>query len=231
MIFANRHVVVTGGTGALGEAVVAQLVEAGASVHVPSYSDAELADFRFAAHEQVCVYPGMDLTQEAAVTTFYQELPSLWASAHIAGGFAMAPLADTRLSDFGRMMAMNATTSFLCCREAVRAMRASTGEGRIVNVSARPALVPTAGMVAYAASKAAVASMTQCLGEELAAEGIFVNAIIPSVMDTPANRAAMPEADPSTWPSVGDVAARVVDLLSPENRTTRGGLIPVYGRA
>ncbi|MBT6897736.1 MAG: SDR family NAD(P)-dependent oxidoreductase, partial [Rhodobacteraceae bacterium] len=119
----------------------------------------------------------------------------------------------------------------LSCREAVRAMRRSEGQGRIVNVAARPALVPTAGMVSYTASKAAVASMTQSLGEELAAESIFVNAVVPSVMNTPANRAAMPDADHSLWPSVNDVAETMVFLLSPTNASTRGGLIPVYGKA
>ena len=142
----------------------------------------------------------------------------------------MAPLTDTSLSDFQRMMAMNAATCFLSCREAVRSIRATGNGGRIVNVAAKPALVPTGGMVAYSASKAAVASITQSLGEELASDGIFVNAIVPSVMDTPANRQGMPNADHSQWPSVGDVAATIAFLLSPGNTATRSGLIPVYGR-
>jgi NAD(P)-dependent dehydrogenase (short-subunit alcohol dehydrogenase family) len=86
-------------------------------------------------------------------------------------------------------------------------------------------------MVAYAVSKAAVASITQSLGEELADEGIFVNAIIPSIMNTPANRYGMPDADHSRWPGVSDVAKTVVFLLSAANASTRGGLIPVYGKA
>jgi NAD(P)-dependent dehydrogenase (short-subunit alcohol dehydrogenase family) len=229
--FKNKHIVVTGGTGALGTAVVQALVDRGAVCHVTCYSASELDTYALNNHPNVHITPGMDLTKEELVVEFFESLPSLWGSAHIAGGFAMAPLTETSLSDFQRMLAMNATTCFLSCREAVRAMRKSEGQGRIVNVAARPALVPTAGMVSYAASKAAVASMTQSLGEELASESIFVNAVVPSVMDTPANRGAMPDADHSHWPSVNDVAQTMVFLLSPTNTSTRGGLIPVYGKA
>ena len=103
--------------------------------------------------------------------------------------------------------------------------------GRLVNVAARPALVPTPGLSAYAASKAAVAAMTQSLAEELKREGIWVNAVVPSTMDTPANRAAMPSADFAAWPSVDDVAETIAFLASPRNRSTRGALVPVYGRS
>jgi len=231
MALDDRHIVVTGGTGALGSAVVSQLLDEGATCHVPCFSDVELKSFAFTSHERVHITAGVDLTQEDTVTSYYAALPSLWGSAHMAGGFAMAPLAQTALADFSQMMSMNATTCFLCCREAVNAIRRSGGQGRIVNVAARPAIVPTPGMVAYAASKAAVTSITQSLGEELGAEGIFVNAIIPSIMDTPANRQGMPNADHSQWPTVADVAQTVVFLLSTANAATRGGLIPVYGKA
>ncbi len=86
-------------------------------------------------------------------------------------------------------------------------------------------------MVAYSTSKAGVASLTQCLAEELAPDGIWVNAVVPSIMDTPANRAAMPGADHSAWPSVGDVAHTIAFLASPDNAVTRGALVPVYGRS
>jgi len=103
--------------------------------------------------------------------------------------------------------------------------------GRIVNVAARPALIPElgAGMVAYTASKAAVAAITQSLAAEVAADGILVNAVVPSIMDTPANRKSMPDADHAKWPKVDEVAASIVFLASAENRVTRGALMPVYG--
>ena len=100
-----------------------------------------------------------------------------------------------------------------------------------MNVSAKPALVPTAGLCAYAMSKAAVAALTLSLAEELKDERIWVNAVVPSTMDTPANRAAMPDADHARWPKVEDVAETIAFLASPENKSTRGALVPVYGRS
>jgi NAD(P)-dependent dehydrogenase (short-subunit alcohol dehydrogenase family) len=105
--------------------------------------------------------------------------------------------------------------------------------GRIVNVATRPALEwrSGAGMVAYTASKAAVAALTAALAEEVVKQGILVNAIAPSTMDTPANRKAMPQADHAAWTKVEEVAATILFLASPENRVTRGAVVPVYGRS
>jgi len=226
--FTDRHVVVTGGTGALGAAIVQTLIESGATCHIPAHRPPD-SGFTLATHERVKVVPGVDLTNEAAVTQFYSSLPSLWASVHTAGGFAMSPIANTSLSDFRKMFDTNAVTCFLCCREAVKKIRASGRVGRIVNVGSKPAMIPTAGMVPYAASKAAVVSITQSLSEELAGERIWVNAVTPSIMDTPANRAAMPKADYTKWPKLEEVAATVAFLASPQNAVTRGALVPVYG--
>jgi NAD(P)-dependent dehydrogenase (short-subunit alcohol dehydrogenase family) len=127
---------------------------------------------------------------------------------------------------------MNFVTCFLCCRAAVSAMTKGEG-GRIVNVAARPALEwrSGAGMAAYTASKAAVAALTVALAEEVAKQGILVNAIAPSILDTPANRQAMPKADHAAWPKVEEVAQTVLFLASPENRVTRGAVVPVYGKS
>jgi NAD(P)-dependent dehydrogenase (short-subunit alcohol dehydrogenase family) len=126
---------------------------------------------------------------------------------------------------------MNFMSSFLCCRAAIKAMGGDGG--RIVNVAARPALEWRAGanMSAYGAAKAAVAALTVALSEEVAKDGILVNAVAPSVMDTPANRKDMPKADFDKWPKVEEVAATIVFLASPENRVTRGAIVPVYGKS
>ena len=231
--FTGLHVVVTGGTGALGAAVVELLVAAGATCHIPAHRPANPSEFPLASHDRVRVVTGIDLTNEAAVSAFYAALPSLFASVHSAGAFAMAPIAETSLADFRKMMDTNATTCFLCSREAVKKIRGSRNPhgGRLVNVAARPALVPTPGLAAYAASKSAVVALTHSLSEELANERIWVNAVAPSIMDTPVNRKAMPKADHSTWPSVADVAATIVFLASPQNAVTRGAITPGYGRA
>ena len=226
----GRTVVVTGGTGALGRAVVGRLLGEGARPVVTWRSERELRDFPSADRVRL---EKLDLADEPAVRGFYAGLAGLWASVHLAGGFAMASVENTSAADFLAMFNTNALSCFLCCREAVRAIRAGgkgTG-GRIVNVAARPALVPAGGMIAYTTSKAAVASVTQCLAEEVKGDGILVNAVAPSVMDTPANRAAMPNADYTTWPKVEQVADAICFLASPANALTSGTIVPVYGRA
>jgi NAD(P)-dependent dehydrogenase (short-subunit alcohol dehydrogenase family) len=230
MDFRDRHVVVTGGTGALGSAVVAALLEAGATCHIPAIDAAEIDRFALRNHARVKLTAGVDLTQEAAVAGFYASVPKLWASIHLAGGFAAGALADTGKAELMKQLELNYVTAFLCCRAAVRAM-AQAG-GRIVNVATRPALEWRlgAGMVAYTASKAALAALTVALGEEVARQDILVNAVAPVTMDTPANRRAMPKADFSLWTKVEDVAATILYLASSENRITRSAVVPVYGR-
>lgn len=227
--FSGHESVVTGGTGALGAAVVGRLVSAGATVHVPVYIAKELEGFAYRDHDAVRVHEGLDLTNEADVAQLFGATSSLYASVHVAGGFAMGPIADTSLDDWDHLMRMNAYTCFLCCREAVRTLEGR--EGRIVNVAARPALVPTAQMSAYAASKAAVAALTLSLAEELSADGVWVNAVVPSIIDTAANRAAMPDADHSAWPTPQAIAETIAFLASPQNAVTRGALVPVYGKS
>jgi NAD(P)-dependent dehydrogenase (short-subunit alcohol dehydrogenase family) len=236
--FAGSHVVVTGGTGALGRAVIAALRAAGAVCHVPNLVAAELDDFPSASDPGVHIAGGVDLADEAAVRGFYQALPPLWASIHLAGGFAMAPIGEISGADFIAQFRMNALSCFLCSSAAVAAFRARKEPGpggvlggRIVNVSARPALEPRlgAGMVAYTVSKSAVAALTQALAQETTDEEIWVNAVAPSVLDTPANRAAMPDANYRRWVNPADLAEIVTFLASPANRVTRGAVIPVYG--
>jgi NAD(P)-dependent dehydrogenase (short-subunit alcohol dehydrogenase family) len=232
MDYRERHVVVTGGTGALGAATVGALIEAGAICHVPYISTAEADRFTYRNHAKVRLIGDIELSQETAVAKLYASVPKLWASIHIAGGFAMAPVSETTKSDLMRQIEINYVTAFLCCRAAVNAMTSSGAGGRIVNVATRPALEwrAGAGMVAYTASKAAVAALTVALAEEVVKSGILVNAIAPSTMDTPANRQAMPKADHAAWAKVEEVAATILFLASPENRVTRGAVVPVYGR-
>jgi len=214
---AGKQIVVTGGHGALGGAVVDALAAAGATCHAPSQ------------HE-------LELTDEAAVVAYYARLPPLWASVHVAGGYAGAPFVDTGLADLRRQIDMNITTCFLCCREAVKSMTrapspGAAGAGRIINVGSRAALAPAGGSIAYSLSKAAVVSLTQCLADELKGSRILVNAVIPSTIDTPANRAAMPNARHDRWPKPAEIASAITWLASPDNQLVSGALLPVYGLA
>jgi len=236
MDFRDRHIVVSGGAGALGSAVVEVLAGAGAICHVPCLHEAEKRGCRLQESKNIRLTIAGNLAEEAAVTRLYQGIAPLWGSIHIAGGFAMAPMRDTTAELLRQQLDMNFVSCALCCRAAVNAMSSNTAAGsggRIVNVSARPGLEwrSGAGMVAYTASKAAVAALTAALAEEVAKDGILVNAVAPSIMDTAANRAAMPKADYALWPKVEEVAATIVFLVSPENRVTRGAIVPVYGKS
>jgi NAD(P)-dependent dehydrogenase (short-subunit alcohol dehydrogenase family) len=238
--FHGSHVVVTGGTGALGSAVVGALRAAGAVCHVTNMVATELVAYPHRDDPDVHVTTGLDLADEAKVRRFYAGLPPLWASIHLAGGFAMSPVGETSAVDFADQFQMNALSAFLCSAAAIRAIRtrAEPGPGgakggRIVNVAARPALEPRlgSGMVAYTTAKAAVAALTQAIAQETAEEEIWVNAVAPSVLDTPANRLAMPDADFKGWVQPSAAAEVIVFLASPDNRVTRGAVIPVYGGA
>ena len=216
---ADRNVVVTGGEGALGAVVVRRLLQAGAICHLPSRRSGASAP----APGRVHVTGGVDLIDQAAVDRFYDALPPLWASVHLAGGFAMAGVVETTRSDFLRMMETNALTAFLCSRAAVRVMRRTGSGGIDPRTGAR--------MAAYAASKAAVAALTLALAEELKGDRILVNAIAPSTLDTAANRRAMPDADTSKWLTPEAAAEAVLQLISPANLEISGAVLPLYAQA
>jgi NAD(P)-dependent dehydrogenase (short-subunit alcohol dehydrogenase family) len=231
MDFHDRHIVITGGAGALGTALVEALIANGAICHVPCFDEAEAQRFRLREHKQVRLVVAGNLAEEAGVDRAYQGVAPLWASIHLAGGFAAGALRETDAATLRQQINMNFVSCLLCCRAAVQAMGGNGG--RIVSVAARAALEwrSGAGMAAYAASKAAVAALTSALAEEVAKDGILVNAVAPSIMDTAANRRAMPKADYALWPKVEEVAATILFLASPENRVTRGAVVPVYGKS
>ena len=228
--FAGLHVVVTGATGELGEAVARHLLDAGATVHLPVRAPDKARALYAETGDRVRFATVFDLGDEAAVTAFYAGLPPLWASIHCAGGFAMSRIDDTTLADLRKMLDGNTVSAFLCSREAVKAMRGR--RGRIVNVASQPGVEPRrgGGKIAYAMSKAAVAALTLALAEEVADEGIWVNAVVPSTMDTATNRRAWPDSDYATWPKLAEVAATIAFLASPQNAVTRAALVPVFGR-
>ena len=226
----DRHVVITGGTGALGVAVVKALVEAGAQCHIPAIETSVPAD-RFP--KGVSVTTSVDLSDEAAVAAFYAKLPPLAGVVNIAGGFAWAPIADSLLKVVQQQMSMNFVSCALSCREAVANFRKGGRGGRIVNISARPALNPRQGasMTAYTASKAAVAAFTVALAEELKGENISVIALAPSTIDTPTNRKDMPKADHASWVKPASIAELIVAHIGLSDPINSGAVMPVYGKA
>ena len=228
----DRHVVVTGGTGALGAAVVRAFIEAGATCHIPAIESApptrNLPDSR-----QISIAPSIDLSDESSVDGFYAGLPPLHAVVNIAGGFAWAPIADSPAKVLQQQLSMNLMSCVLSCRAAVANFRKGKTGGHIVNVTARPGLNPRQGanMTAYTASKAAVAAFTVALAEELKNDDISVVALAPSTIDTPANRKDMPTAKHDTWVKPSAIAELIVAHCSLSETINSGALIPVYGKA
>ena len=235
MDFSNRSVVITGGTGALGTAVAANLLGLGASCIIPYLHEAEAQRSPHRGDPKVTLIAAPDLSDEAAVAKVYDGIKSsapLWASIHIAGRFAPGKVADTGKAALMAQIDANLVSCFLCSRAAVNAMLAAGSGGRIVNVASQMALEwrTGAGSVAYTIAKTGIAALTVALAEEVAKNGILVNAVAPSIMDTPKNRQAMPKADFDAWAKVEDVAATIAFLASPDNRVTRGAVVPVYGK-
>lgn len=236
--FDNRHLIVTGGAGTLGTAVVQLLIDSGARCSVPCYDEAEQQSFGLSDHDHVFTRAGIDLTSEEQTRAFYEEAVNaqgpLWGSINIAGGFGMGKIEDTPQKKFEGQWKLNTVTCYNACRTAVHWMRQSDYPGgRIVNIAARPALEPRQGkgMTAYTVSKAGVAALTESLAAEIVDEGILVNAIAPSIIDTPQNRDSMPDANYDRWPKPEQLARQIAYLVSADNEVTRGGIIPVYGQS
>jgi len=229
----DKRVLITGGTGALGRHVVKRFLEAGAQVHVPVFTPDEadeLQDFLGDGAEAVSLHPDADLTRPEVTEELMGAVggpdpngPDILLN--LAGGFAMSPITETSPETWERMIAMNATTAFLTSRAAFSAMKAR-GWGRIVNVSALPALEGGAAeLTAYGAAKSAVLNLTRSLAREGAEVGITANAILPSIIDTPANRDSMPDADTSGWIPPAEIAHICHFLAGPRARVVNGAML------
>lgn len=220
---AARKIIVTGATGSLGQAVLARFLAAGDSViaiHAPN--------------QKVPATPGvewfgLDLTVRKSVLDFFARLDQVDAVIHCAGGFRFGHIESITGEDFRFLNAVNFESSYFVASGAVPIMKKKKN-GVLLFVSSKATLLPAPGVSAYAATKAAVNTMVMCLAEELKGEGIRVNAILPSVIDTPANRKDMPHADTSKWVSPDDIASILYDLTLPKSRSITGALIPVTGR-
>lgn len=222
----ERVVTITGGHGVLGSAVVRAALEAGSRVAVIDHARGH------AAPEGVLELGGVDLTDaaqaEQAIEAVVERFGRLDVLLNIAGGFVWQPT-DAPEPAWRRMYELNVLTALNASRAALPYLKASP-EGRIVNVGSAAALKAGAGMGPYSAAKAGVHSLTQAMAEELKATSVTVNAVLPSIIDTPTNRQDMPDADPSQWVAPDDLAAAVLFLASPEARAIRGALLPVTGR-
>jgi len=225
----EQSVVVTGGTGGLGAAVTRAFLDAGWHVVVPWVAEGELE--RVEAHERLRLVRA-DLTDagqvQAAVGAAGDRLGAL---VNLVGGFAQGGrVHETPVEDFERQLTLNLRPTYLACAAAIPPMLAA-GRGAIVCVSSRAALRPFPGAAGYVTAKAAVLAFVDALHAEYHRDGIRANAVLPSTIDTPANRAAMPDADHDTWVAPEQIASVIRFLCSDEAAVTSGAHVPVYGRA
>jgi NAD(P)-dependent dehydrogenase (short-subunit alcohol dehydrogenase family) len=229
----DRTAIVTGGTGGLGSAVVARLLDDGWRVVVPWIVEGEL--------ERVQPREGLelieaDLSDPDAVRAVTAQASRehgapLRALANLVGGFAAGGLVhETPIDEFEKQFRLNLRPTYLMTQAALPYL-VEVGGGSIVCVGTRAALQPFPGAAGYVSSKAAVIAFAQAVATEYKNDHVRCNAILPSVIDTPANRASMPNADHEKWVKPAEIAGVIAHLLSDESKPTSGAAIPVYGRA
>jgi len=225
----SRSVIVTGGFGTLGTAVAQAFIQLGDAV--------SRVDFAPQAQQAVAGasdHGGIDLTDAAGTQAAFAKIAEAQGGidvlVNVAGGFVWEMVSGGSLDNWTRMYRMNALTAATASQTVLPWLEKSSG-GRVINIGAGAAIKADTGMGAYAASKAGVHRLTEALAQELMGSGTTVNAILPSIIDTPVNRADMPDADFSQWITPGAIADVVCFLASPAARSVSGALIPVTAPA
>jgi NAD(P)-dependent dehydrogenase (short-subunit alcohol dehydrogenase family) len=231
----NYNIVITGGTGFLGREIVAEFLKEGAHILTNYRNQNKFDDLKIYSHaNNNLIGIQADLTSEEQVLNLFQEIKSRFKRLdiflHIAGGFWMGgEIGDTPVQKWNDMMNLNLFSTFLCTREAFKIMKKQCG-GKIFTVSSKTAEEFPAQMGAYSVSKAGVLGLSQVLANEGKPYNIQVNSILPSIIDTSANRKAMPDSDYSKWVTPKEIARLLVQLGSPELKNLSHTAIKVYGQ-
>lgn len=229
----GQYVLLTGGTGGLGRGVTQLILGRGAQVVVPYLKASDMETLRkavpIAGQDRLHLVPA-DLTDEATVISLIHDMPRVDALIHLVGGFSMGDTVDYTYRDWKHDFELNVHTTFLLCKHSLKRMQ-TQNYGRIVTVGSRGAVMPTGRLAAYCAAKAAVVAFTQSIADEMKGTNITANAVLPSVIDTPANREAMGTAQADQWVKPDSLADVIGFLASEAARDIRGAAIPVYGNA
>jgi NAD(P)-dependent dehydrogenase (short-subunit alcohol dehydrogenase family) len=229
----GKAIAITGAFGALGAATALVAAEQGARLALIDQAPQAPAGLFDSSGREIRLLPGVNLTEEsqaaAAIRAAHEQLQGLDVLINIAGAFRWQTVSEGDPATWDKLFAINVKTALFTSRAAIPFLRQSR-QGRIINIGANAALKAGAGMGAYTASKSGVHRLTESLAEELKADGITVNAVLPSIIDTPANRAEMPKADFATWVAPRALAEIILFLASDAGGPVTGALLPVIGR-
>lgn len=227
----GQQILITGGTGGLGQGVTLEALHQGAYLTLPYRSQDEVEQLK------QCLAPAQvervrflqaDVSDESTVAQLIAEMTRLDALIHLVGGFAMGAIADYSFADWRQDFELNLHTTFLACKYSLKKMQAQ-GYGRIVTIGSRGAVQPAAKLGAYCATKAAVVALTQSIAAETKGSQITANSVLPSIIDTPANRAAMGSEQAEQWVKPASLAKVICFLASAAAADIRGAAVPVYG--
>jgi NAD(P)-dependent dehydrogenase (short-subunit alcohol dehydrogenase family) len=227
----GKQVLLTGGTGGLGMGVTPLVVAQGAKVTIPYRSEKDVERLKKvlspSAFETIR-FVAVDLTDEAAVQQLVEDMGRVDVLIHLVGGFAMGTVHEYSFADWQQDFNLNLNTTFLVCKHSLAKMR-QQGYGRIVTVGAKGAIEPNAQLGAYCASKAGVVALTKTIAEETKEMDITANCVLPTVIDTPANREAMGEENADKWVKPESLGKVICFLASEAAKDLRGAAVPVYG--
>jgi NAD(P)-dependent dehydrogenase (short-subunit alcohol dehydrogenase family) len=227
----GRHFLITGGTGGLGRGVVTVALAQGADLTLPYVKPEEVERLQSGLSSQVAeriTFVSADLSDEAAVMGLISRIEQLDATIHLVGGFAMGPTPEFSYADWRHQLDLNLNTTFLVLKHSLHKML-TQNYGRIVTVGSRGAEQPTGQLAAYCAAKAGVVALTKAIADETKGTDITANVVLPSVINTPANRAAMGDGDAHRWVKPESLGEVICFLASDAARDIRGAAIPVYG--
>lgn len=227
----GQQVLITGGTGGLGLGVTPAILQQGAKVTIPYQNEREVERLKSvlpASQFETIRFVAVDLTQETAVAQLINDLGQVDVLIHLVGGFSMGKTHEYSFTAWKQDFDLNLNTTFLVCKHSLGKML-QTGYGRIVTVGSRGAQHPAGQLAAYCAAKAGVVALTQAIADETKGTNITANVVLPSVIDTPANRQAMGDANAHQWVKPQSLAQVICFLASPGAGDIRGAAIPVYG--
>lgn len=228
----GKHVLITGGTGGLGLGVTPLVLAQGAAVVVIPYHNAQeverLKERLLPSDRDKIQFVSVDLTQESDVEAMINQMERVDVLIHLVGGFSMGKTHEYQFERWHNDFRLNLDTTFLVCKHSLRRML-ETGYGRIVTVGSRGAIEPGGQLAAYCASKAGVVALTKAIADETKGTGITANVVLPSVIDTPANRQAMGAEHAGRWVKPESLGRVICFLASDAAGDMRGAAVPVYG--